>query len=187
MLARALERVEEAGLFNVRLHEGRAESLPAQDDSFDAVLSSLTLMYVLDRAAAAEEIRRVLRPGGRVVAAVWGPAEECDIVLFQQAAGKFAGTPPVPGVGPGAMADAAPFLRQLAEAGLEAHVQSEVLSFEFADFNSAWTALAGVTTAHLPLDLQKEAQRTVMKLMYPNGDGPRRFDNLTHFILGRVA
>ena len=187
MLAVALKRVEDAGLVNVSLREGRGECLPAEDDSFDAVLCSLSLMYMLDRSATAREISRVLRPGGRLVATVWGAPEECDIVLFQQTAGKFSGTPPVPGVGPGAMEDAAPFLRELADAGLDAHVENEVLGFDFPDFASAWTALAGVTTAHLPLDLQQEAQRAVMKLMYPSGDAPRRFNNLTQFVLGRVV
>ena len=84
------------------------------------------------------------------------------------------------------MADAAPFLRELSDAGLPAHVESEILSFDFPDFTSAWAALAGVTTAHLALELQHEAERAVVELMYPDGEGPRRFNNQTHFIIGRV-
>jgi ubiquinone/menaquinone biosynthesis C-methylase UbiE len=95
MLALAQQRVASGGLTNVRLCEGRAESLPAEDAAFDVVLASLSLMYVLDRAAAAREIARVLRPQGRLVAAVWAGPEQCDIVLFQQTAGRFAGPPPV--------------------------------------------------------------------------------------------
>ncbi len=101
MLALAKRRVVESGHSHVDLREGRAEQLPAGDGSFEVVLASLSLMYVIDRAAAAREIRRVLRPGGRFVAAVWADPEQCDIVLFQQTAGRFAPTPPVPGVGPG--------------------------------------------------------------------------------------
>lgn len=48
-------------------------------------------------------------------------------------------------------------------------------------------ALALVTTAHLPLDQQKEAQRTVKEVMYPNADEPRHFKNLTQFIIGRAG
>ena len=108
-------------------------------------------------------------------------------MLFQQTAGKFSGTPPVPGVGPGGLADVAPLLQQLAEAGVEAHVETEVLSFDFPDFPLGLAALAGVTTAHLPLDLQLEAQQAVMKPMYPNGDRPRHFNNLTQFVLGTAG
>ena len=88
--------------------------------AIDTLLASLSLMYVIDRTAAAREIRRVLRPGGRFVAAVWAAAARCDIVLFQQTAGRFAPTPPVPGVGPGALADSTGFVGQLANTGITA-------------------------------------------------------------------
>jgi SAM-dependent methyltransferase len=141
-------------------------------------------MYVIDREAAAREIARVLRPHGRLVAAVWAGPEQCDIVLFQQTAGRFAGAPPVPAVGPGALADPNSFLRQLAAAGIEARVETETLGFDFDDFASAWDSLAGVTTAHLAPERQQEARQAVMAAMYPNGDGPRHFRNVTQFIIG---
>ena len=144
-------------------------------------------MYVLDRAAAARELARVLRPQGRLVAAVWAGPEACDIVLFQQIAGRFAGPPPVPGVSPGALADPTPFLGQLAAVGIEAHVERETLGFDFDTFAAVWDALAGVTTTHLPPERQQEAQAAVMAAMYPHGDGPRHFRNTTQFILGQVA
>jgi SAM-dependent methyltransferase len=187
MLSIAQERVTALGLTNVDLREGRAEALPAEDSAFDVVLASLSLMYVLDRAVAAHELARVLRPQGRLVAAVWAGPEACDIVLFQQTAGCFAGSPPVPGVGPGALADPTPFLGQLAAVGIEARVERETLGFDFDTFAAAWEALAGVTTAHLPSERQQEAQAAVMAAMYPHGDGPRHFRNTTQFILGRVA
>ena len=66
MLLLAKRRVTDLGLKNVEFREGRAEAIPAEDSTFDAVLASLSLMYVVDRAAAAREIARVLRPGGRI-------------------------------------------------------------------------------------------------------------------------
>ena len=90
---------------NVRFREGRAEGYPCGRWRSAMVLASLSLMYAVDRAAAAQEIARVLRPGGRLVAAVWSGPEQCDIVLFQQTAGRFAPSTPVSGVGPGALAD----------------------------------------------------------------------------------
>jgi SAM-dependent methyltransferase len=185
MLALARKRAAAHDLGNLEWLEGRAESIPANDNAFDVALACLSLMYVIDRQAAAREIARVLRPGGHFVASVWAGPEQCDIVLFQQTAGKFAGPPPVPGVGPGALADPAPFLAQLEAAGMDTRVETQVLAFEFPDFASAWDALAGVTTAQLPEERRQEAKNAVKAAMYPNGDGPRRFRNLTQFILGR--
>ncbi len=82
---------------NLMFLEGRAEAIPAEDAAFNAVLACLSMMYVIDREAAAREIARVLKPGGRCCA-VWTAPEQCDIVLFQQTAGRFAGPPPAPGV-----------------------------------------------------------------------------------------
>lgn len=51
----------------VRFDEGDAASLPYPDDSFDAVVSTQVYEYVADVLGAFGEVRRVLRPGGRVV------------------------------------------------------------------------------------------------------------------------
>ena len=123
MLAAGRKRIAGLGLSNISFREGRAEQIPALSGQFDAVLASLSLMYVIDRDAAAREIARVLRPGGCFVAAVWGGPEAADIVLFQQLAGSFAPRPPVPGVGPGALADPSEFVQQLERAGMQARVE----------------------------------------------------------------
>ena len=185
MLGLARERASALRHANLNFQEGGAEAIQAQDASFDAVVASLSLMYVIDRAAAARECARVLRPGGRFVAAVWARPEECDIVLFQQTAGRFAPAPPVSGVGPGALADPAPFVGHLAEAGIDASVETESLGFDFDDFASAWEVLAGVTTAALEPDRREEAKSADRAVMWPDSDGPRHFRNVTQFIVGR--
>ena len=65
MLTVAARRCE--GLPNAELHEGAATALPVEDESCDAVISVQVLEYVADVEAALGEIKRVLRPGGRVV------------------------------------------------------------------------------------------------------------------------
>jgi SAM-dependent methyltransferase len=185
MLALARLRAEELGLDNVSFREGRAEAIPAVDAAFDVALASLSLMYVIDRNAAAREIARVIRPGGRLVAAAWAGPEQCDIARFQQIVGSFAPTPPVPGVSPWALADPAPFLAQLADAGIDAQVETATLGFSFDDFASVWEALAGVTVAQLGVEQRQQAQAAVIAAMWPQGDGPRHFRNSTHFITGR--
>ncbi|HEU5003131.1 MAG TPA: methyltransferase domain-containing protein [Actinomycetota bacterium] len=67
MLALAARRCE--GRPHVAFSRAPATSLPLADASFDAALSVQVLEFVEDVGAALEELRRVLRPGGRLV--VW--------------------------------------------------------------------------------------------------------------------
>jgi enediyne biosynthesis protein CalE5 len=184
MVALAARRAARPGTDPFRIELGTAEAIPAEDESFDAALASLSLMYATDRAQAAAEIARVLRPGGRLAAAVWGGPDVSDIVLFQQTAGSFAPPPPVPGVGPGALADAGPFLAELSRSRIEARVETEETEFEFASFDAAWDVLAGVTTADLRPERQEEAKAAVRAVMWPEPHEPRRFRNATQFITG---
>jgi ubiquinone/menaquinone biosynthesis C-methylase UbiE len=50
-----------------------AEPLPYGDDSFDVACASLVLHYLADWADSLTEIKRVLRPGGRLVASINHP------------------------------------------------------------------------------------------------------------------
>ena len=101
---------------------------------------------------------------------------------FQQIAGSFAETPPVQGVGPGALADPTPFLDQLSDEGLQARVEGETTEFHFADFDSAWNAPAGVTTAGLDASVQNQAMSAVRERMWGSRGG-LDFRNETHFIV----
>jgi SAM-dependent methyltransferase len=67
MLAVAAKRCERFP--NVAFHEGEATALPVEEASFDAALCVQVLEYVPDATAALAQMRRALRPGGRVV--VW--------------------------------------------------------------------------------------------------------------------
>lgn len=58
---------------DVEFQLGDAEELPAEDDSFDAVLSVFGSMFAPDHQRAADEIARVTRPGGTVGLASWTP------------------------------------------------------------------------------------------------------------------
>jgi ubiquinone/menaquinone biosynthesis C-methylase UbiE len=54
-----------------------AEELLLDDGSFDVALCALGLMYMPAPLKAMEEMNRVLKPGGRVITAVWGQRNHC--------------------------------------------------------------------------------------------------------------
>jgi len=51
----------------IQVREGQAEQIDAADNSLDAVVSTLVLCSVSDPQRVLQEIRRVLKPGGRFV------------------------------------------------------------------------------------------------------------------------
>jgi ubiquinone/menaquinone biosynthesis C-methylase UbiE len=74
MLARARQKASRAGA-DVSFETASAEALPFPDARFDVVLCTLMLHHLprATRARLAVEIRRVLRPGGRVLAVDFEP------------------------------------------------------------------------------------------------------------------
>jgi phosphatidylethanolamine/phosphatidyl-N-methylethanolamine N-methyltransferase len=67
MLEKAHERVAERTMRNVRLLQMDATSLSFPDDSFDIVYAPYLISVVPDPVAVAVEMRRVCRPGGRII------------------------------------------------------------------------------------------------------------------------
>ena len=66
-MLRHLERNVRAHLPAARVLRAPAEDLPFDDDSFDVAVSTLVLCGVDDQPRALRELRRVLRPGGRLL------------------------------------------------------------------------------------------------------------------------
>ncbi len=66
MLEKARQGAKEAGLRNVEYREGYAEELPVEDGWADVVISNGVLNLMPDKAAALEEMSRVLKPNGRL-------------------------------------------------------------------------------------------------------------------------
>ncbi|GAC1652318.1 MAG: methyltransferase domain-containing protein [Gemmatimonadaceae bacterium] len=77
MLAVARDRLTEKGLTKgVIWREADATALPFENASFDAVVCQFGVMFFPDKAAAARETFRVLRPGGIWLFNVWGSLVE---------------------------------------------------------------------------------------------------------------
>lgn len=69
--------------FEMALFGGSAEAIPCEDRSFDTLLSSWTLCSIADLPAALQEMRRVLRPGGRLLFIEHGRAAERPVAAWQ--------------------------------------------------------------------------------------------------------
>jgi ubiquinone/menaquinone biosynthesis C-methylase UbiE len=67
MLATVEGAAKERGLANIRTQQGAAETLPFADDSFDWVISRMSAHHWHDVPHALAEVRRVLKPGGKVL------------------------------------------------------------------------------------------------------------------------
>jgi ubiquinone/menaquinone biosynthesis C-methylase UbiE len=66
-MVRRLERSARARSPLVKVLRAPAEDLPFEDSSFDVAVSTLVLCTVNDQPRALRELRRVLRPGGRLL------------------------------------------------------------------------------------------------------------------------
>jgi SAM-dependent methyltransferase len=76
MVEATRRRGEELGVSNVEYRVLDAERMDLDDDSVDGVDCRFGYMLMADPAKALAETRRVLRDGGRLAFAVWGPPQE---------------------------------------------------------------------------------------------------------------
>jgi SAM-dependent methyltransferase len=61
----------------IEWREGDVGAIPFAENTFDVVFCAFGLMFFPDRAAALNEMRRVLKPKGRMALAVWGAMDQC--------------------------------------------------------------------------------------------------------------
>jgi SAM-dependent methyltransferase len=73
LLERAAERARTEGLA-LRTEPADAQALPYPDGTFDVVTSTFGAMFAPDQQKTADELLRVLKPGGRLGMASWTPA-----------------------------------------------------------------------------------------------------------------
>jgi SAM-dependent methyltransferase len=124
----------EAGV-QIEWVEGDAEQLPFDDTSFDVVISTVGSMFAPDHRAAAREIARVLRPGGRLGIASWAPDGGIGD-FFKTVTGHL--PPPPDGFQPPVLWGTEAHLRNLFEGtGVELEFEEHAVRFRFESAEAA--------------------------------------------------
>ncbi|MFM5885935.1 MAG: class I SAM-dependent methyltransferase [Novosphingobium sp.] len=66
------------------IRQGFGEAIPFEDDRFDCVVCTFTLCSVTDQAQTLRELRRVLKPGGRLLFGEHGRAPDAGVQKWQR-------------------------------------------------------------------------------------------------------
>ena len=126
------------------VREADLEALPFPDDTFDAVVAVNTIFYAANIRAAARELVRVTRQGGRVLVTAWGPPERCEFLAAVMPELAPLMPPSWPGAvppRPGALSEPGALEAMLDRAGLNVVEEGEVACpFVFESPEMSWRA-----------------------------------------------
>ena len=174
-------RATRLGLDNLDVQEMDAQALAFPDASFDAATCRFGLMFCPDPVRAASEIRRVLRPNGRFVLAVWDiPAKNPFFTSIAGVLGQFVPMPPPDPTAPGVFRLAPPgeLERVLTAAGFSAvSIEARPIVLSYTSLDEYWeiqTDLAAplrAAIATLTQDRIAELKAKVFETLKPHMDG----------------
>lgn len=162
LVASARSRATAEGL-TIDYQVGDAEALPFPDGAFDAVVSTVGVMFASRPEAAAAELARVTRPGGRIALTTW--AHDGNVLGMFKVMKAYMPAPPTP-------APPSPFewgrqerLRELLGANFELGFEQAVSYYREADAEAAWQTFSTgygptrVLAAALPDDRREALHR----------------------------
>ena len=129
MLQVAIDKADAQGISNIESQVVDACNLPFEDNSFDAISCRLGFMFFPDMQLAANEMTRVLKPGGRLATTVWGnPESNFWVTSIVQGIKKHIDMPTPPEGAPGMFrcAEKGIISDLFVKAGLNMVVETEV-------------------------------------------------------------
>jgi len=152
-----------------------AQALAFKDESFDAVVCQLGLMFLPDAVRALQEWTRVLRSRGHLAVCVWASPDRVPLfgILMNELSRHLPDERDVL-YQPSALADAETLKRLLAGAGLKAvRVTRETRAHRFTSFDEYWQPFEAGGGRHgqlymrLPGPVRRTVRDTVRKRMGP--------------------
>lgn len=197
MLEFARRRAERLGLGNVAFREADADALEIPDTPYDAILCRWGLMFMSDPQATLRRLHGMLKPEGRIAAAIWGPPEDApSLSMGNRVVLNFLGLPP-PGEGAGtpfALSDVDSAMRLFEAAGFE-DVSGEWVPVtyvfrsvdEFTQFRRERSRPLEERIAHFPSAQRDAAWRAVAEAVrrFAGDDGVVRMENKAFCISAR--
>ena len=153
------------GLTNITTRVMDAQQLDLQDNAFDAVICRLALMLIPNHKQALREIRRVLKPGGRLAALVWSVPENNPLFALPLAiVSTYARGASSPLPDPFALSDPTVFEGDLTEAGFD-EVKTLALPFQshYASLDAFLQSTASRLTASVMGQLRKPEQQHLLE------------------------
>jgi enediyne biosynthesis protein CalE5 len=177
MLAVARERAADAGLTNVEFVARDAEELEFDGESFDAILSRATLMFLPDVAGTLKRLRGFLKSGGRLAATVWGPQPVVQFsAAFPVVVEELALPPPPPGrPGAFALSDQNRLAELVAQAGFRDVETGTVLVIFETDSPEQYTEFIRDVAPQLTTLLSGQPATVVERVWSRVTDAYRRF------------
>lgn len=140
LVARAKDRVPD-----IAFQTGEMEELPFEAGSFDVVTGFNSFQYAENTRNALAEAQRVLKPGGQLVAMIWGNREDCEAASFLKAAGSLMPPPPPGAPGPFALTEGHLLESILADLGFKDIDSNDIESIW--DYPDKGVALKGLISA----------------------------------------
>ncbi len=144
MLAIFRQYAERAGLGNITLQCGDAQTLPYPDNAFDAAFSLFGLMFFPDRRRGFAEIHRTLKPGGSIAVTSWAPVDQSPAMqtMFGALRVMKPDLPP-PQRSVGTLEDPEVFRREMQEAGFRnVEIRGVTKGFPVASAPEFWESMA---------------------------------------------
>ena len=173
---------------------GGIEELAFGDDEFDVVFAANSVQYAADLGTGLRELARVCKPGGSIVAGLFGPPEAVSYKPVLDALGPFMPKPPPGGKPGGPFRLSAPGMLEegFASAGIDVSGTGEVnCPFEYGSWDQFWPGVraAGPTQMAIGLAGLDAVEQATRKAVEPltGEDGSITFDtNVFIYVVGQA-